>query len=297
MLWLRKNQSIKKVSLQEYLHIIQKQDVKVFKILQYSNNSCVCLTTNNTIVKVLNPSLAEYQFKNLRSANKYFLRQGIKTPNILNIKKLRDFYIIESEYINNKLFIEKIPLIKADKIFFKLFSKLSKKSNTRFGPLTIKNSLITPFTNHDYIRYWDDQFEYFLNKISKCHSLINDIKKCYRTPHKKISTPSNFILTHSDVSPKHVFIHKSQIGCIDIEDAMYLDTSFMWSLWYVRTIHKRSDKLNREFFRKVSLKNLDLSWFNLHICRELFIQYYYQGLLNYFLPDYSKFLNYFHLTY
>jgi len=292
MLWLKKSQSLKKISLQEYLDLIKKQGFNILKILQYSHGSCVCLTANNTVIKVLNPSLAKYQFKNLRSANKYFTKQGIKVPNILDFRRLSGFYIIESEYINNKLFINKTTLDKTDKFFFKLFNKLSKKSSSKFGPLSMKESLIPSFKNQNYIGYWDKQFEYFLNKISRHYSLINNIKKCYNASRKKISVPCYFILSHSDISPKHIFAYKSQIGCVDLEEAMYLDASFMWSLWYVRTINKRSNKSIRDFFYKALLQNIDPSWLNFHVCRELFIQYYYQGLLDYFIRDYYKFLKY-----
>jgi len=68
----------------------------------------------------------------------------------------------------------------------------------------------------------------------------------------------------------------------------------MWALWYVRTIHKRSNKSSSKFLKNFSLENIDLQWLKFHIYRELFIQYFYQKLLNHFFRDYYKFLKIFH---
>jgi hypothetical protein len=289
MLWLNKNQSIKKISLGNYLNVIKKQGFNVRKILKYSQSSCVCLTASNTIIKALNPSLAEYQFKNLCFANNFFLKQGVIAPPILSVKR-DDFYIIENKYIKPELFVDKMSLIKADKIFSKIFNQLSKKINSGFGPFIKKDFLPPAFTNCNYIKYWDTQFEYFLNKDSKNSSFIDDVRKYYRMLRRKVNIPNRFILAHSDISPKHIFVCKSKIGCIDLEEAMYLDDSFMWAIWYVRTIHKRNDELANKFLVHFLSYNLDLNWLNFHIYRELFIQYFYQKLFNRFFTDYSGFL-------
>lgn len=287
MLWLDKK-SIKNISINDYIEVIQ-QNFCISKILQYSKKSCICLTSKNTVVKILNPDLSKYQLRNFMRANTLFSKCGIKTPCNLSVKKRGNFYIIENQYINPKLFFDKKPLIKADEAFFNLFDRLSKIKSVNFGLLTVQKKFLPPaFINCDYFKYWDKQFYYFLRRISDI-VFYRNVKKHYKLLHQRIKTPNQFMLSHSDISPKHIFIHKFRIGCIDLEEAMYLDTSFMWALWYVRTIQNR-DNVNSRKFLRIFLKNkLDPDLFNFHVYRELFIQYYYQGLLNYFFKDYLKF--------
>jgi hypothetical protein len=146
-----------------------------------------------------------------------------------------------------------------------------------------------PKIHSDYLRSWDIQFNHFFKKISNISSCRN-IGQYYKILRARIRIPNKFILSHSDISPKHLFSYKSKIGCVDLEDSMYLDASYMWALWYVRTIHQRNRLNKKQFLNEFFLRNLNLNLFNFHIYRELFIQYYYQGLLDNFFRDYFKFL-------
>jgi hypothetical protein len=287
MLWLNKK-SIQDVSINDYTRIVQKQNFCIRKILEYSKKSCVFLTSKNTVIKVLNPDLSKYQFKNFIRANTIFLKYGIKTPRILSVKRSSDFYIIENQYISPQLFFEKKPLMKADEAFFNIFDRLSKIEIANFGPLiTQKNFLPQAFINCDYLQYWDNQLNYFLAKISN-KAFCQRVKQFYKILRARVKKPDKFILSHSDISPKHIFMYRSQIGCIDLEESMYLDASFMWAIWYVRTVHERTRKSSNIFFKQFFLRNLDFNLFKFHFYRELLIQYYYQKLLNKFLKDYSK---------
>ncbi|MEW6408338.1 MAG: hypothetical protein AB1465_06655 [Patescibacteria group bacterium] len=289
MLWLNGNQSIKNIFLNDYIRVAKNCGFNIRKIFQYSKNSCVFLTSNNTVIKILNPFLAKYQIKNYLFANDIFLKFGIATPYNLSIKKDGDFYIIESQYIEFKSFFNKKSLAEADAAFFKFFSKLSKAKRIKFGLFSLRNSLPPAFINCDYLEYWDKQFDYFLKKISN-GDFRNNAKKYYELLRKKIKISQQFILSHSDISPKHIFIYKSKIGCVDLEEAMYLDSSFMWAIWYVRTIHERKNKLDKIFFNEFVSRNLDFDLFIFHVYRELLIQYYYEKSHNNFFRDYSKIL-------
>ncbi len=97
MLWLDKK-SIKNVSINEYVEAMQ-QNFRIRKILQYSKKTCVCLTSKNTIVKILNPDLSKYQFRNFMRANALFSKCGIATSRNLSIKKIDNFYIIENKLL------------------------------------------------------------------------------------------------------------------------------------------------------------------------------------------------------
>lgn len=290
MLWLNKK-LIQNIPINNYIEIMQKQNFCICKILQYSKKSCVFLTSENTVVKILNPDLSKYQFKNFIRANKFFSKCGIKTPRNLSVKRSGDFYIIENQYIDTRLFFDKKPLIKADAAFFNLFDRLSKIKNVNFGPLIAQKKFLPPaFIKCNYFQYWDNQLNYFLRKIPPNINFRRNVKRHYKILRAKVKMPDKFILTHSDISPKHIFVYKSKIGCIDLEEAMYLDNSFMWAIWYVRTVHKRNNKLDNKFWMNFFSYNLDLNWLNFHIYRELFIQYYYQNALNNFFQDYFKFL-------
>ncbi|MEW6170843.1 MAG: hypothetical protein AB1472_04735 [Candidatus Omnitrophota bacterium] len=290
MLWLNKK-SIKNILLNEYIETL-KQEFCIRKILHYSKKSCVCLTSKNTIVKILNPDLSKFQFKNLTCANVLFSRCGIKIPSNLSIKIINNFYIIESEYINSKLFLNRRSPEEADRVFFNLFNKLFKISDSCFGPLIKQRKFLPPAfinINRNYLQYWDNLLNHFLKKILDIN-FLNNVKKHYGLLRKKIKSPQQFILSHSDISPKHIFIYKSKIGCVDLEETMYLDASFMWAIWYVRTIHERKNKLDKIFFNKFVSRNLDFDLFIFHVYRELLIQYYYEKSLNNFFRDYSKIL-------
>ncbi|MFH1551658.1 MAG: hypothetical protein ABIC36_02155 [bacterium] len=286
MLWLNKK-TIKDISIDEYVRLIQRHFC-INKILQYSKKSCVCLTSNNTVVKILNPDLSKYQYKNFMLANTLLSKCGIKTPCNLSNKIIGEFCIIENEYISPRFFLDKISLSRADRLFFDFFNQISKKTRTRFGPLIHREFLPRIFTDLNYIEYWDIQFEHFFKKISNL-VFADRIKKNYKQLRKRIKTPNEFILSHSDISPKHVFAYDSNLGCIDLEEVFYLDKSFMGALWYVRTIYKRNKTNSKEFYSKFRQHRFNPDLFNFHFYRELFIQYYYQDLLSHFLRDYLKF--------
>ena len=288
MLWLDKR-SIRDFSIDDYTRIVQERNFSIRKVLGYSKKSCVFLTSRNTVIKILNPDLSYYYFKNFIRANELFSKCGIKTPRILSVEKSGDFYIIESQYINPQLFSERRPLIRSDEIFFSIFDKLSKVVATNFGPLITREGFLPPaFTNCNYLQYWDNQLNHYLAKITD-KSFRRKVKRFYKILRAQVKKPDQFILSHSDISPKHIFIYQSQIGCIDLEESMYLDPSFMWAIWHTRTVHKRTKTSNNIFFKQFFLRNLDFDTFRFHFYRELLIQYYYQKLLDKFFKDYSRF--------
>ena len=288
MLWLNKK-SIQDCSVNDYIKIAQENGFSIRRILGYSKKSCVFLTSKNTVIKILNPDLSKYQVKNFITANILFLKCGIKIPHILSTKRSSRVYIVESQYIDPLLFFERKSIIEADKAFFNIFDKLSKVEVSKFGPFITRKEFLPPaFVDCSYFHYWDNQFNYFLAKIPSGFFHYR-VKRFYKKLRSKVKQPNKFIPSHSDISPKHVFMYRSQVGCIDLEESMYLDTSFMWAIWYVRTMNQHNKKSNNIFFKQFFSCNLDFDRFNFHFYRELLIQYYYEKSLDKFIKDYSKF--------
>lgn len=269
MLWLGSDTRIKKVSRYNFIKKLDECGFYATDILQSHPTSLVALTSQG-IVKITHPQLSKIFKKNFTSAEKKFLAAGILLPKKYRLVLIDGFLVLHSERITDK-FLNKVGTTKSDVIFLNFYKKLKNWQTPAFGPIFSEVSLRKKKPS-EYLKYWDTQFQHYLKKSRLSKKTLIATQYRYELLKKKLKFPCVYILSHADISPKHLYIKGKSIGCIDIEESMYLDTMFMPALWVTRTIRNRNKKNVENFCKKICKTRKEYDWFNYHLFRETFIQ-------------------------
>lgn len=286
MLWLESYLKLCQISSEEYLNVLGECGFFPKTILQYHSSSLVSVLSQG-IVKIIHPQLGKILGVNYEYANREYNISGISSPKVHSLLYKKGFCIIYSEKIEFNAFADRGSTEHADTLFFKLYNQLCQNKSNSYGAISVKfNEKLT--SPRSYISFWDQQFQYYLRKQNFDQRANNEIEILYTKFKSGLIQPIDFILSHSDISPKHIYDINGTLGCIDIEESMYLDSTFMPALWIVRTINIRNRNELELYRRKFIINDSNWLWFKYHIFRELFIQQSISHDIKHFIEILSK---------